>query len=144
MNPVKLLRGFNISTNNSEPENTVEQVASGSDQIAVGYEHTTQNSNSSKQEDTELNVRTLDANPGILRPERKLRTERTSAINCKHPDTTCIAVLCSLNEPIGRGSRAVVSLKMLADFENLGEFTFSSLLKLGPLESVSQTDKLFG
>jgi hypothetical protein len=120
LNSVKLLKDLNISTDNSEPEYT----ASVSDQTAVGEEHTIESSNSSEPEDIGQNLRALNIEPGLAAPEGNLPTQRIFPINCKHPDTTCVTVRCGIYGPIGKLSKAVVSLKMFADFENLGESTF--------------------
>lgn len=121
---VRLLKNLNISTNNSELENTTEQIASVNDQAAVEDEYDAKSSNSSESQVTMQNLRELSSERDLVEPEETAPTERAVSINCKHPDTTCVTVRCSLYGPIGKFSRTHVSFKMSADLGNLGEFPF--------------------
>jgi hypothetical protein len=119
---IQLLNNY---VNNSEAENTTEQIPSVSDYTPVEYENVTENSNSSESEDTPHGVRALNIESDLAVPKSQHPTERTLSVNCNNPKTTCVNVRCRLYGPIRNMSRAIVSFKMSANYTDLGEFSYS-------------------
>lgn len=110
---------LNIYVNNSEPENTTEEIASVTDYTPVEYENIPEISNSSESEDTPQGIRVLNIESDLAEPKPQHPTERTLSVDCKDPETTCVNVRCMIYGPIRSMSRAIVSFNMSATYEDL-------------------------
>jgi hypothetical protein len=116
---------LNIYANNSEPENTTEQIASFGDYTPEEYENITEGSNSSESVDILQRVRTLSIETYTTGPEQRPPTGKTLSVSCANPKATCVLVRCNLKGPIGNNSKVSVFFNMSANFEVLGKSSFS-------------------